>query len=252
MWKTVYQSVQGTSHQRSEQVCQDSCAVREISLADETVLVLAGSDGAGSAEFSDAGSRLAVDTLIDRVVESLQGSERLNPISGEQALAWASQVHYALLAEAQARQIDARQLACTLLFAVLGRAGAAFGQIGDGAMVVWQNDGYQNVFWPQSGEYVNTTNFITGPKFASCFEFTWRDAPVDEVALFTDGLQMLGLNFRERLAHGPFFAPMFERLRQQTEPDELTAPLRAFLESPGLAERTDDDKTLVLATRRTS
>ena len=69
-----------------------------ISLADETVLVLACSDGAGSAEFSDAGSRLAVDTLIDRVVESLQGSERLNPISGEQALAWASQVHYALLA----------------------------------------------------------------------------------------------------------------------------------------------------------
>ena len=116
-------------------------------------------------------------------------------------------------------------------------------------MVVWRDARYQNVFWPQSGEYVNTTNFITDPRFESFLEFTWRDAPEDEVALFTDGLQMLGLNFRDKQAHGPFFAPMFQSLQKQDKPEDLIGPLRAFLESPELAERTDDDKTLVLATR---
>lgn len=249
MWKTVYQSVQGTSHQRSGQPCQDSCAVQEVSLAKETVLVLTCSDGAGSAEFSEIGSRLACDTIVELVTAELRLGDQLPAISADRAAGWLRQVHEALGAEADQREIDARQLACTLLFAVLGQSGAAFGQVGDGAMVAWRDRQYQTIFWPQSGEYVNTTNFITDPRFESFFEYTWRDAPEDEVALFTDGLQMLGLNYRDQQAHGPFFAPMFETLRKQAQPEHLIAPLRAFLDSPELADRTDDDKTLVLATR---
>jgi len=252
MWKTLYQSVQGTSHQRGGQPCQDSCTAREVSLAGETVLVLACSDGAGSAELSAIGSRLACDTIAECVAGELRQCDALPKITAEQATGWFRQVHEAIAAAADARQVEPRQLACTLLFAVLGRSGAAFGQVGDGAIVVWQDAMYQNVFWPQSGEYVNTTNFITDPRFASFLDFTWRDAPVDEVAMFTDGLQMLGLDFRDKRAHGPFFGPMFERLRHEARPDELMGPLRAFLESPELAARTDDDKTLVLATRVSS
>jgi hypothetical protein len=42
---------------------------------------------------------------------------------------------------------------------------------------------------------------------------------------------------------------MFTRLRAETGSDGLLAELRAFLESPAVNQRTDDDKTLVLATR---
>jgi hypothetical protein len=249
MWKTLYRSVQGISHQRSGQPCQDNCAAREIELPGETVLVLACSDGAGSAEQSQVGSRLACDTLIDLVAAELRLAGAMSRIASEQALSWLGEVHKAIAAEADVRETDARQLACTLLFAVLGRSGAAFGQVGDGAIVVWQDGQYQPIFWPQSGEYVNTTNFITDPRYQTFLEFAWCDAPVDEVALFTDGLQMLGLDFRQRAAHGPFFSPMFEALRKQDRPEDLALPLQTFLESPELAERTDDDKTLVLATR---
>ncbi len=141
-------------------------------------------------------------------------------------------------------------MAATLLFAVVGQSGAAFGQIGDGAIVVRRADEYQHVFWPQSGEYVNTTNFVTDPRYESHLEFAWQDEPVDELALLSDGLQMLARDFAQQRAHGPFFAPMFQSLRRQTA-EELAEPMRAFLESPRLAERTDDDKTLVLATRLT-
>jgi hypothetical protein len=60
---------------------------------------------------------------------------------------------------------------------------------------------------------------------------------------------MVALDFRAQQPHGPFFAPMFAALRKEAEPERLTEPLRAFLDSPALAERTDDDKTLILATR---
>jgi len=44
---------------------------------------------------------------------------------------------------------------------------------------------------------------------------------------------------------------MFTRLRgiRPTRPRGLAGELRAFLDSPAVNQRTDDDKTLVLATR---
>jgi hypothetical protein len=249
MWKTVYQSVRGTSHQQSGQPCQDSSAARQAALADEIVLVLACSDGAGSAEFSDVGSRVACQTLVDLVCAEARVAGKLGTVGPDRARGWLAEVRRAIGAQADLREIDLRQLACTLLFAVVGERGAAFGQIGDGAIVVGGNESYDAVFWPQSGEYVNTTNFISNPRFATLLEFAWRDAPVDEVALFSDGLQMLSLDYRQKRVHGPFFAPLFASLRKQASAGDLMEPMRAFLESPRLAERTDDDKTLILATR---
>jgi hypothetical protein len=73
--------------------------------------------------------------------------------------------------------------------------------------------------------------------------------PVDELALFTDGLQMLALHFASRSAHRPFFEPLFTTLREAANPEALGGPLREFLDSPAVNERTEDDKTLVLAIR---
>ncbi|MGA0525444.1 protein phosphatase 2C domain-containing protein, partial [Escherichia coli] len=64
----------------------------------------------------------------------------------------------------------------------------------------------------------------------------------------------LALAFETKLPHQPFFEPMFSVLRR-TEPSDcegLSAQLGQFLNSPQVNERTDDDKTLVLATRRTA
>jgi hypothetical protein len=126
-----------------------------------------------------------------------------------------------------------------------------FFQIGDGAIVYQAEDGrYVPALWPQSGEYANCTWFLTD-RDASTRVQAARARGVHEVALFTDGLQGLALHFVSRAAHGPFFAPMFARLRgmRPTRPRGLAGELRAFLDSPAVNQRTDDDKTLVLATR---
>jgi hypothetical protein len=248
MWKLVCQSVQGTSHQRSGLPCQDSCTACEARLAEGTALVLACSDGAGSAAHSDLGSQVACDTIVQAIADDLH-ADGPAAVSLDRAAHWVAGVHRSLAIEADVRGVETRQLACTLLFAVLLPRGAFFGQIGDGAIVVWENGRYKPVFWPQSGEYANTTNFVIDPRYESLVEFAWCDGPLDEVALLSDGLQMLALDFVKREAHGPFFAPMFQSLRRESCPEALAAPLCAFLDSPGVCDRTDDDKTLILATR---
>ena len=72
---------------------------------------------------------------------------------------------------------------------------------------------------------------------------------MDELALLTDGLQMLALRFADKSVHGPFFLPMFQALRAAESASALQTPLRDFLNSPAVNRRTDDDKTLILATR---
>ena len=105
------------------------------------------------------------------------------------------------------------------------------------------------VFWPESGEYVNMTHFVTDPHFERHVEFECCDEPIEEAALLTDGLQRLVLDFALHRPHGPFFAPAFQTLRACGDPRQLAAPLREFLGSSLVDERSDDDRTLILATR---
>src|SRR5208282_2256447 len=105
------------------------------------------------------------------------------------------------------------------------------------------------IFWPQSGEYANTTCFLTDPHYETEMAFFFEDERVDQVALFTDGLQMLALNYAEKTGHSPFFLPLFQKLADAPSSEELVEPLNRFLDSPRVNERTDDDKTLVLAVR---
>lgn len=72
------------------------------------------------------------------------------------------------------------------------------------------------------------------------------------MALFSDGLQGLAVNFAERAPHDGFFRPLFSAVRAEPpgHSRELSDRLQRFLDSPRVNARTDDDKTLVLATRR--
>lgn len=249
MWKTLSRSVQGIGHRRGNIPCQDSCQTNLLSVGDHHILILTASDGAGSAERSDIGSRIACESAQRIIVDDLIQWGGLRPVEFEQSLHWYQQVMDDLQIEAEQLAVPLRQLACTLLVSIIGESGAVFCQIGDGAMVTKVNDQYEHVFWPQSGEYANTTNFITAGRLDKDLMFEWRDGRIDDIAIFTDGLQSVALDFAHRRAHEPFFSPLFKALNDHADPSELQGPMQTFLESPSLAERTDDDLTLILATR---
>jgi protein phosphatase 2C-like protein len=253
-WRIAMASSIGTAHIAAGQPCQDAhCHFETVDAAGEPVLVLAASDGAGSAERAEIGAMLACDTFVRLVAAYLEQGGTVEAIGRPLAERWVGGLLYRL--ELQTRQTGApmRDYACTLLAAVIGAKSAAFLQIGDGAMVIADGGGWRHVFWPQHGEFANTTTFITSDGAAQAMDFEARRLPVGEVALFTDGLESLVLHKATRTVHAPFFDSMFPSVRKSMASgvdDALSRALGDYLSGPRLNERTDDDKTLILASRK--
>ena len=251
-WRYVFASTTGTSHIDSGLPCQDAAGSTVISAGPEGAVYLSvASDGAGSAARSAEGAATACDLMLAQLGAYVEGGGSLSDITRDEALGWVEAVRRAIATAADEAGLTARDYACTLLAAAVGPDHAFFLQVGDGAIVIGDAEGYAPVFWPQSGEYANVTYFVTDATMDDHLQVEVRLASIDEIALFTDGLQMLALKFDTQTAHPPFFRPMFARLR--TEPagwaESLAQGLSDFLNSEGINLRTDDDKTLSLATR---
>lgn len=252
MWKVVSASVVGTSHTEANIPCQDDCYSEIIRGVDgQNYLVCVVADGAGSAKEGGKGAELACLVSLSGIEASLNAVTSFQP-TAPIVREWVEAVRRAIHEEAQARSLTARDFACTLLAAVVGPGGAVFFQIGDGAIVASSGYSYGVVFWPESGPYANMTYFVTDEDALEHLQVAITSARVDEVALFSDGLQRLALSFEQLAPHAPFFEPMLGVLRKRNagECDDLGEQLAQFLGSTRINERTDDDKTLVLATRR--
>lgn len=253
-WRTAYASVVGTSHAKTKAPCQDAgaCAVVRAGNGGE-VLVAAVADGAGTASRSEAGAALAVEMFLTDFGEAVRGERGVAAIDRAFALRWLASVQAAVADLAGRDGTQPRDYACTVLGAVVGPAGAAYLQIGDGAIVVSGEEPgeYHWVFWPQHGEFANTTNFVTQEGADRVLLFECDGPAVDEIALFSDGIERLVLDWSARTVHSPSFRPIFEWLAG-TEPGVASGPsgaLAAYLGSDHVNRRTDDDKTLVMATR---
>jgi len=254
-WRTVAASVAGTSHTAAGQPCADASSVRVLGARRTgSLLVAAVSDGAGSAERAGEGARLACAAVMGQAEAWARRHRRRRAVSSfsqRDAVAWTQTAREKIEEAAGLAHRESRDYSCTLLVALVDGASAAFFQIGDGAIVYRAAGGdYAPALWPQSGEYANCTFFVTDETAADRVQAAWAEG-VHEVALLTDGLQALALRFDRREAHAPFFEPMFARLRSDVGPavERLDHELRAFLDSRAVNQRTDDDKTLVLATR---
>ncbi len=252
-WKVVQASVIGTSHGGNGEACQDDCAVAMFPApCGEECLVALVSDGAGSAICGGMGAMVACESGIRVIEQWVIEAQSLSDLSSDIVVSWVDTIHYQIWLASKAAGYTPRDYACTLLGAVIGEKNAAFFQVGDGAIVIDDGDGFRPVFWPDSGEYANMTYFVTDEDMLSHLHSEVSFAAPLEVALFSDGIQRLALAYESRTVHKPFFEPMFARLRQtgNDECDVLSEQLASFLGSARVNERSDDDKTLVLATRR--
>jgi len=256
VWKHVAQSLQGPSHEANGSVCQDSHLVRVLrdggdgsdNEATQTIFACV-ADGAGSAKRSDIGSALACEVIADSAAHFLESHGDFCQLQLNTVLAWLETLREKLRTAADSHGCDVRDLATTLCAAILAPEGSFFFQIGDGAITVGNNGVYGVVFWPQSGEYANVTNFVTSDKFKNHLEFQATTSKFSEIALFTDGIERLALNFEAQTPHVPFFQPLFSALRTSANGNQLATDLGKFLQSDSVKDRSDDDKTLILATQ---
>ncbi|HEY5742550.1 MAG TPA: PP2C family serine/threonine-protein phosphatase [Terrimicrobiaceae bacterium] len=245
MWNVLGTSVTGVSHLRSGIPCQDYSAHELLNRGKTAVIAL--SDGAGSASHSHLGSKIAVKAALSalkQVVESAPYCDR----DGAHYVLDAART--AVIQSAGSFDRRAKDFACTLLFCVASESRASFVQLGDGAWIVMAGGNLFPMTWPLQGEYANETNFLTSANWREGFEFRETSFPINAMAGFTDGLQMVALHYASRSVHEPFFAPLFKVLASSLETSHLLESLAGYLSVEALNERTDDDKTLVLAVRR--
>lgn len=251
VWRFAAASVIGSSHSAKGTSCEDYHAVRIFrDRNDEPTLTIVVSDGAGSAARSAFGSVLACQTMLEQLEIFFGEGCTVGDISEELGLEWLNAVREAIAFDAADEDSEVRDYACTLLLAIVGTSNAFYLQIGDGALVARASDGdWGWVFWPSRGEFANTTYFVTDELAAQNVAMQ-RGQAICEIAVFTDGIEPLVLHYATRSVFAPFFEKMFPAIRNSKahgEDQALSGELARYLASASINSRTDDDKTLVLA-----
>lgn len=244
MWVAVAASVRGTSHVESNTDCQDSCELVEGHAHDAAGLVFSLSDGAGSAKHSEVGSRLITGEFCQKVKAMGASPES---VGRETVIGLVREIRASLVAEAAKLGCEPKELAATVIGGCISEKQSWFFQIGDGAIAGLVDDVYTAITWPINGEYANSTVFLTSSDWEEHAQFVSKPFRIAEVAAFTDGMQDLILQHSDRSVHAPFLRDMFGKMRALPDSKALVPPLRGFLDSKAVNERTDDDKTLVLA-----
>jgi hypothetical protein len=248
-WQIAAASVLGTSHIESGIVCQDVCLADLVKTANgETVLIAVASDGAGSASLSHIGASTVCSfahILLKDYLADLTGSIDFTLLDPKQ---FVREIRAKVAEQAEQSGVVLRELACTLLLAAIAEKSSLYLQIGDGAIVTGSEDTYSVIFWPESGEYANMTYFVTDETAEEHLQHAVNSEAPHQLAMFTDGLQRLALRYADKLPHDAFFVPLFRTLREwHGKAEALREALIEWLQSQSVNDRTDDDKTLILA-----
>lgn len=248
-WRFAAGQATGSAHDKLGKPCQDrfACTTEEAN----STLIAVVADGAGTAEHAHLGAQIAVDTVIHIAQLGVRAGRSDYPEILREGATLARQ---RLIEAATDKQMSPRDLACTLLAVILAPMGGGALQIGDGVIVVGDQPlAWRWVFWPQKGEYANTTFFLSDERALQGAEVQALSDDIVDVALMTDGLEQLALHFASRRAHDPFFKSVLTPLHAETgdgESARLSQGLATMLGSPAVRARTDDDASLIIATRR--
>jgi len=94
------------------------------------------------------------------------------------------------------------------------------------------------------------TSFLTSDKYQEDFFWrSWSAKDLQGLAVMTDGVEVLSIDFKTGQPVPGFFHHVFQDFHKIIE-NERTSVLNRFLNSSAVNERTDDDKTLILAWRK--
>lgn len=248
-WHILGVSVPGTSHLARNIPCQDAHTYK---LTAGGVLLLSIADGAGSAERSHEGAQIVANQAVSSLESALQ-FEIPDSEPGWQALITQtfSEALQSVVQLATSNDVPLSAFATTLACAVVSDDWLVVGQVGDVAVVAEDIDGNVSLTVPpQRGEYANESYFLTMPDGLNFLDIYVMQQFVHSLVLTTDGLLRLAFKLPGYEPSTQFFQPLLTFVALMDSPEQAQVELDAFLNSERVNARTDDDKTLVLATRK--
>jgi hypothetical protein len=238
-WRVFAASSIGKGHIDGGLPCQDACG----SVFANERLVAVVCDGAGSASQSDIGARECADSIC-KFLSGIAGSSHSCIDQGviEQAVE-------AARAQIQLRAVElalpSRELACTIVGAVLFSDGGCLFHIGDGMAVVELADDSTILSLPENGEYANETYFVTGDDWRAHLRVTQFSGTIRCVSLMSDGAMPFAVNRGKTGMFGPFIEPVRSYLATVSETEGSEA-LVATISAERTWSITSDDKSLLL------
>ena len=245
LWKAAAHSAPGTSHKAQGLPCQDHADYIVVN----DFFVGAVADGAGSAVYSQEGSKLAVSESLNHARDFFYSKKSFNS-SNEAKLFFEElldHVRAKICSLSRKTHASIDDFATTLLVFIASPSFFSALQIGDGFIVVSSNaDNFELIFEPRKGEFANETVFITSQGAFTEMKVFFENKDYDFVCASTDGLERLAINFREMSPYTPFFRPLKLHLEGSEREVEIKAYLDSFLDSESLNAKTDDDKTILL------
>jgi hypothetical protein len=243
----------GTSHIKAGVKCQDRAACLTVETGSGAVIIAVVSDGAGSARQAALGASIVCLEFHRRVSAYIQCGGGLAGVDAEHAADWIDSIRDRINVAANAAGLGPRDYAATLVALLANDERTVVVHVGDGAVVMRNRETrkWSVPSWPFHGEYASSTRFVVDDPQAQ-FEIVHIDSSIDRFAVFSDGIENLVLDHRERSAPAPFF----ERLLQPVATWEgtgrsrkLSRHLRDYLDGEKVCAATDDDKSLILGAR---
>jgi len=215
---------------------------------EQTFLFAAVADGAGTAKFAATGAKLAVRVLRKEIRRILLKDDMHLTEDALRAAVLMTSNH--IEEHASRSSHKSRDYASTLICAILLPDQAWHLQIGDGAAVFGYGEQRIVDYWPAKGEYGNETFFITDDTVLDQLHVREIEMP-DEVTLFTDGLEAIALDLKNKEVHHPFYDSFYRvlNLREAGFQRDLAEGLASWMQTDLVTNRTDDDKSLVLISK---
>lgn len=258
-WRVASASATGLAHLNQNTECQDRLSWQIIETKEGEVLIAVVADGAGSTTEGQRGAEFACAFFVEQIAAFLELENAfVKSLTEDFGKHWILYFQQKIAELAGQDQKSARDFASTLVGAVIGTGGAAFYQIGDGGIVFsasGEKESYIFAIEPVESEYVNVTDFITDEAAAERLRFKFVEETVEDLILFSDGIFSVAVDYQSNRPHEPFLLPMIAPLRNGGDDGNgsgataLNEKLAGFLASPRINEKTDDDKTIILASR---
>lgn len=244
-WAVTGYSLIGSSHIRKEMPNQDAYGYKDL---ENDIQVLALSDGHGGAahKFSDVGSKIAVDTLLEvtsTYCESKQASDTREVYDSlrfdfEETLSKAIQNRWNEKIQADENYESPYQYGCTLLAAVKMKDYLALLQLGDGKIAIVYDDGVVYYPMPRDLRYENNeTASLSQPNAWAEMKVVVMplEANIHMIALASDGVENA---YPEDYYDDVHF---FIKLAMS---DDVDVDLKALIETT--AHYSKDDTTAIL------
>ena len=228
---------QGVSHKVSGTPCQDSILLKR----DEEYTFLGLADGAGSAKHSDIGSKLILEFLSLHMYISFGYYQKNIEISSQNLL---GQIHLALVAIAEMKNVDIHDLSSTLQLIAIYRDDFIIVHIGDGVIgILDENEKLSVLSHPQNGEYSHLTYFTTTMDEKNVRIYRGEMQNLKGCILMSDGVEESLYDYQEKT-----LAPISKKIIQWLDygsEEEVSSALNENLKNI-FAVKSSDDLSIAL------